>query len=50
MIYLDSGILTKLYVDEPDSEHWRVRLQTHMDFIASSLVLPEMKSSRAISL
>ena len=27
MTYLDSGIMVKLYLNEPDSEHWRDRLR-----------------------
>jgi predicted nucleic acid-binding protein len=45
MIYLDSGILVKLYLDEPDSQDWRNRLQAHDEFISSALALPEMKSA-----
>jgi predicted nucleic acid-binding protein len=45
MIYLDSGILVKLYLNEPDSQAWRDRLRSHDELVSSALALPEMKSA-----
>ena len=44
MIYVDSGILLKLYLTEPDSELWRDRLDGRADVVSSTLSLLEFKS------
>jgi predicted nucleic acid-binding protein len=45
MIYLDSGIIIKLYVKEPDSQAWRDRLRTQVQMVTSNLSLAEMRSA-----
>ena len=44
MIYLDSAILVKLYIKEPDSEHWREVLASQT-LVTSSLAQTELKSA-----
>ena len=44
MIYVDSGILLKLYLTEPDSNTWRDRLDGRADIVSSALSLLEFKS------
>src|SRR2546430_12614510 len=45
MVYLDSGMIIKLYVEEPDSQDWRQRLGSQSDLLTSVLSLPEMRSA-----
>jgi predicted nucleic acid-binding protein len=45
MTYLDSAILVKLYLDEPDSERWRTSVGHYEDLASSTLSLLEMKCS-----
>jgi predicted nucleic acid-binding protein len=43
MIYLDSAIVVKLFVNEADSAPWRTKLSGLTDFVSSSLLLPEAR-------
>jgi uncharacterized protein len=45
VIYLDAGMLVKIYTDEPDSEQWRTRLASEDQFITSALTLVELRSA-----
>jgi predicted nucleic acid-binding protein len=45
MIYLDSGILVKIFIDEPDSELWRRRLHAEPNLVSSTFAIPEMRSA-----
>ena len=43
MTYLDSAIIVKLYIDEPNSEHWRRTVGSRTDLASSALAYPEVK-------
>jgi uncharacterized protein len=43
VIYLDSAIVLKLFVNETDSDQWRSRIAPLADLCTSSLVFPEVK-------
>lgn len=45
MIYIDSGILVKTYLNEPDSQQWRDRLRVETELVSSTLAIVEVKSA-----